>query len=299
MSTKRPSFLQRNNKSGNNPSNRSQQGKIITYIVLGFMAFILIVTLLSSTFVVVDSGYVGVKANFGAVQSDILPEGLHLINPVKTKVVHINVRVQKVEEEATASSKDLQNVTTKVALNFYLSKEKANIIYQELGVDYTQNIIEPTIQEAIKSATAKFTAEELITKRPDVKKTVFDDIKVRLAQNNIIVTDFSIVDFNFSPEFNKAIEQKQIAEQRALTAKNDLSRIQTEAMQEQAKAEGEAQANLALARAEAEAQELLKISVNDEILRLRAIEKWDGTLPVAIGEKAASGAFFDIMSTKK
>ncbi len=258
----------------------------------GVFIFIFGWVIIAGSIVIVESGYVGVVAHFGAVQDDILPEGMHFVMPIQTKVIPINVRIQKVEEDATASSKDLQNVTSKVALNYYLSKEKANTIFQGLGIDYRSNIIEPTIQESIKSITSRYTAEELITRRPDVKKDVFEDIKIRLEQNNIIVTDFSIVDFNFSAEFNRAIEAKQIAEQRALTAKNDLRRIETEALQDKARAEGEAQAMLAKARAQAEAQELLSKSLDDRLLQLKAIEKWDGIMPVAMGE--GNSSFIDL-----
>ncbi|MEM1135287.1 MAG: prohibitin family protein [Bacteroidota bacterium] len=257
-------------------------------------AGVLAVFLVFSTFYIVNPGNVGVITKFGAVQDEILAEGIHLVNPVATKVVPINVRVQKIDADATASSKDLQNVTSKVALNFYLSKEKANTIFQELGLDYRITIIEPAIQESIKSATAAYTAEELITKRPDVKQDVFESIKDRLERNNIIVTDFSIIDFNFTEEFNKAIEKKQIAEQLALTAKNDLNRIQTEAEQALAKAEGEANSKLAIAKAQAESQKLLQASVNDDILQLQAIEKWDGSMPMVMGE-GNGNAFFDIV----
>ncbi|MEH0156634.1 prohibitin family protein [Limibacter armeniacum] len=249
--------------------------------------------LVLNPFVVVDSGFVGVKTNFGAVQNEILPEGMHMVVPFRTKVIPINVRVQKVEADAAASSKDLQNVTSRVALNYFLSKDKANTVFQELGKDYQQTIIEPTIQESIKSVTAMFTAEELITKRPDVKEAVYKVIKKRLEINNIMVTDFSIIDFNFSEEFNRAIEAKQIAEQRALTAKNDLNRIKTEAEQVKAKAEGEANAKLAMAKAEAEAQRMLSQSITEKVLKLRSIEKWDGVMPVSIGE--GTGAYLDMV----
>ncbi len=296
MSTSKVKFPQFNKQGGGNRKKFNNKGMF--YVFGAFALLIALVAVLTATFKTVDSGYVGIKTYFGAVQGDILPEGLHVINPFTTEVIMMSVRIQKVEAEASASSKDLQNVTSKVALNYYLSKDRANVIFQELGLDYNATIILPTIQESIKSGTARFTAEELITKRPDVKQFVFEDIKNRLGQNNIIVTDFSIIDFDFSQEFNNAIEQKQIAEQRALTAVNDLNRIETEAKQQKAKAEGEAEARLALARAEAEAQRLLSESVSDDIIELKAIEKWDGVLPVAIGE-GSNGAFFDVMATKK
>ena len=272
---------------------KSNGGKVVLGVItllLLFSAFSVVKT--------VPAGHVGVITHFGKVQNEILGEGIHSVLPFRTRIVKLNVRIQKIEADATASSKDLQTVTSKVALNFFLSKEKANVIYQDLGMDYQHTIIQPTIQESIKSATARYNAEQLITSRPKVKEDVYNYIKKRLAKSNIIVTDFSIVDFKFSPKFNEAIEKKQIAEQRALTAKNDLSRIKTEAEQAREKAKGEAEAQLELAKAQAKAQELLRQSVNGEIIQLKAIEKWNGILPVSMGEKG-SGGFFDITTVGK
>ncbi|WP_375560082.1 prohibitin family protein [Bernardetia sp. OM2101] len=246
--------------------------KTVFFGIGTFAVIIIALVFLFRTFVVVESGQVGVVANFGAVQDILLPEGMHAVNPFVSTVIQLDVRVQKMEASASASSKDLQPVTSKVALNFFLSKEKANVIYRDLGLDYKRTIIEPVVQESIKSAAARYTAEELITKRPAVKEDVYEYIKKRLAQNNIIVTDFSIIDFNFSPEFNSAIELKQIAEQKALTALNDLDRIKTEGEQERVRAQ-----------AQSDAQKLLQLSLDDELLRLKAIEKWDGKLPVISG----------------
>lgn len=256
---------------------------------IGTLAVIVVVlAVLFRTFVVVESGQVGVVANFGAVQDVLLPEGIHAVNPFVSTVIQLDVRVQKMEASASASSQDLQPVTSKVALNFFLSKEKANIIYRDLGLDYKQTIIEPIVQESIKSAVARYTAEQLITKRPAVKDDVYVYIKKKLAENNIIVTDFSIIDFNFSPEFNSAIELKQIAEQKALTALNDLERIKTEGEQERVRAQ-----------AQSDAQKLLQLSLDDDLLRLKAIERWDGKLPVIAGEGGTFVDIADIMKAKK
>ncbi|MCB0195582.1 MAG: prohibitin family protein [Anaerolineae bacterium] len=259
------------------------KGGLIVLVVL----VILVVGSFLLAFVVVPPGAVGVQTYFGAIQDEVLPEGLHMIFP-GTQVIPIDVRIQKIEAEASASSKDLQIVTSRVALNFFLDKEEANLIFQNLGLNYQSTIIEPAIQESIKSTTAQFTAEELITRRPDVKESVFLSIRERLAQRNIVVTDFSIIDFNFSDEFNRAIEEKQVAEQRALRAQNDLDRIRTEAEQTRARAEGEAQANLEIARAEAEAQQLLRETLSPEIIQLRSVEKWNGILPTVMGSNDAS-----------
>jgi len=249
----------------------------------GIILVAVILFLFFSTYVIVQSGNVGVVTHFSAVQDEILKEGMHIIMPIKTKVVQINARIQILEAEASASSKDLQIVTSKVALNYYLSKEKANKIYQNIGLNYEAKIIEPAIQESVKSSTAQFTAEQLITKRPQVKDSIFQNIKLRLHNYDIIVTEFSIVDFNFSPDFNKAIEEKQVAEQRALRAKNDLERIKTEAEQVRVKAEGEAKAMLEIAKAEAGSQKLIRAILTPQILKLRAIEKWNGILPQVSG----------------
>lgn len=265
-----------------------KKGNIIIGSGLAFLFLIIM-----DSYFLIQAGTVGVITHFGAVQDEILPEGLHFITPVKTKVIPIDVRIQLVEDQASASSKDLQIVTSRVALNFYLSKQKANIIFQELGLDYKRTIIGPTIQESVKSTIAKFNAEEIITLRPKVKQMIFEDIKTRLEKNNIIVTDFSIVDFSFSSEFNKAIEEKQIAEQSALRAKNDLERIKTEAEQVEVKALGDAKAQIEIAKAEAQAQELLRNTISDQIIQLRAIEKWNGVLPLYVGD--GEGVFLDIV----
>jgi regulator of protease activity HflC (stomatin/prohibitin superfamily) len=266
--------------------------------VIALIAAMLSLIVALNAFVIVEPGQVGVVTHFGAVQSDILGEGLHLITPMRTKIISMDTRVQKLEAEASASSKDLQVVTSKVALNYFLDKTKANEIFQSLGLNYRSSIVEPTIQETVKSATAQFTAEQLITRRPEVKDRIFQDLRDRLKRSNIIVTDFSILDFSFSREFNRAIEEKQVAEQAALRARNDLTRITTEAEQVTAKAKGEAEARLALAKAEAEAQRMLAETIDDRLLQLRAIEKWDGVMPVALGD-GANGTFIDVLGAAR
>jgi len=257
-----------------------------TALIIGGAVVLLLIVVLSMMFVTIQPGTVGVVTHFGAVQKTVLPEGIHVVVPIRTKVIPLNVRVQKLEVEATASSRDLQIVTSKVALNFYLSQTNASKIYQELGVDYEKNIIHPTIQESVKSASARYTAEELITKRSKVKDDVYNYIKKRLGTNNIIVTDFSIVDFSFSPEFNKAIELKEVAKQKALTAVNDLERIRTEAEQARVQAQGEA-----------DAQRLVRDAVDDKIIQLKAIEKWNGVMPIVQGE--GSSSFIDVTAIAK
>jgi regulator of protease activity HflC (stomatin/prohibitin superfamily) len=246
----------------------------------------------------VDAGNLGVVTKWGEIQDVALQEGIHFRTPVKTQIINISTRVHKMEASATASSKDLQVVSTKIALNYRIDGARIVEVFRNVGTRLIveNTIIDPALQESLKQATAQYTAEELITKRQQVKETLGDSIKVTLAKSDILVTELSITDFQFDAQYQQAIESKQVAEQRALTATNDLARIKVEAEQAEAKARGTANAMLARAEAEAKAQELLKRTITPEIVYLRAVEKWDGTQPIIVGE---GGAILDLGEIKK
>ena len=245
----------------------------------------------------VDAGNLGVVTKWGEIQDEALQEGIHFRTPVKTQIINISTRVHKMEASATASSKDLQVVSTKIALNYRLDASRIVEIFRNVGTRLVveNTIIDPALQESLKKATAQFTAEELITKRQQVKESLGDNITATLAKSDVLVTELSITDFQFDSQYQQAVEAKQVAEQRALTAKNDLLRIKVEAEQAEAQARGQANAMLAKAEAEAKAQELLKRTITPEIVYLRAVEKWDGTQPVIVGE---GGAILDLGQIK-
>jgi len=253
-------------------------------LIAAAVAVILLAVLSSQSLESVEAGNVGVVTRFGAVQEGILPPGLHFKMPFVTRIVPIETRILRVEDDATASSKDLQVVTYQVVLNYRVDRDRADKLYQEIGLEFGSRIVEPALQESIKATTAKYTAEELITMRSDAAAEMKENLVARLENKYLVPTDLSIVDFNFSPEFNDAIEQKQVAQQAAQRANNELDRIRIEAEQAEAEAEGKAQAELARARAEAEAQEMLRETISAELLQLRFIEKWDGKLPVYSGD---------------
>jgi prohibitin 2 len=246
----------------------------------------------------VDAGNLGVVTKWGEIQDLALQEGIHFRTPVKTQIINISTRVHKMEASATASSKDLQVVSTKIALNYRLDASRIVEIFRNIGtrVAVENTIIDPALQESLKKATAQYTAEELITKRQEVKETLAESIRLTLAKSDILVTELSITDFQFDAQYQQAVEAKQVAEQRALTAKNDLARIRVEAEQAEAKARGTANAMLATAEAEAKAQELLRKTISPEIVYLRAVEKWDGRQPTVVGE---GGAILDLGAIKK
>lgn len=252
----------------------------------------LILVLVLNPFVIVGPGERGVVLNFGAVQPVVLGEGLHIRVPIMQSIVLMDVKVQKVQTEADAASKDLQDTHSIIALNYHVLPESANVVYQTIGLAYADRVIAPAMQEVIKGVTAGYTAIELITQREKVRNEVRLAIHERLARYNIVVDDFSIVNFSFSPQFSQAIEAKQTAEQLALKAQRDLERIRIEAEQK-----------IAQAKAEAEALRLQKQEVTKELVALReievqqkAIEKWDGRLPNVTG---GAMPFLDVMTMQK
>lgn len=240
----------------------------IKFIVLGIIGLILLGIVWP--FGTINAGERGVLLRWGAVTGKILGEGLYFRVPVMDRVIVMDVQVQKEQIDASAASKDLQSVNSTVAVNFHISPDVVARIYQEIGEDYKSRLIDPALQEAVKASTAKYTAEELITKREEVRDEIKVHLTSKLEPRGIIVDDFNIVDFNFSTSFNAAIEAKVTAEQSALAAKNKLEQIKFEATQEIEAAKGRAQA----LQIESDA-----IKSNPQILELRAIEKWDGRLP--------------------
>lgn len=252
-------------------------GRRIRLILVGFLIIAGVMTLLNS-FVVVQAGTRAVVKTFGKV-TDTYDEGLHLLTPFVNEVVVVDIQIQRHESESTAASKDLQNVSTQVVLNYSVDPSKAGNLVQNIGLDYDNRIIDPAIRESVKAATAQFTAAQLITQRTQVSQTIRDKLSSRLNQYDILVEDLSITDFSFSPEFAKAIEAKQVAEQNSLRAQLELERAQIDAQQQVAQAEAQAQSRVKVAQAEAEALRLQREVISPELLQLRMIEKWNGVMP--------------------
>ncbi|OJI06333.1 hypothetical protein BK004_04175 [bacterium CG10_46_32] len=243
-----------------------QGGKIIKRALYTLVVLIL----LFSSFGTVGAGERGVLLQFGAVQDKVFGEGLYFKIPFIQHVVTVDVKIQKDEIPATASSKDLQVVTSRIALNYHLLPDSVNLIWKEVGKDYNIRVIAPAIQEAVKATTAKFTAEELVTKREEVKEEIKSNLAERLLTRSIVVDEFNIIDFDFSRAFNEAIEQKVTAEQLKLKAERDLERIVIEKEQQIRQAEGKAQAITIEAQA---------LRINPGVIQLRWVEKWDGKAP--------------------
>jgi prohibitin 2 len=257
-------------------------------IVGGIIVLIIIGVIVGSAVSIVDAGFRGVLLHWNAVELNQPPleEGLHFIVPFQDSVVPIEVRTLKYTKSTTSASQDLQTVSTEITVNYKPEPNSVHYLYKEVGLDYENRIIQPTVEEVVKQVTANYDAEELITKRPQVKQDIEAEIGNRLASFNISTDTVSITDFQFSPLFAQAIEAKVEAEQRALQAENDLRRIEVEARQFEAQAVGIAQANIAEAQGEAEAINIINqaLSNNPYYLEWLKTQQWDGVLPLVVGE---------------
>ncbi|MDI9635691.1 prohibitin family protein [Kamptonema cortianum] len=238
---------------------------------------LVIIGLLVSTIVLVNAGYVAVRLRLGATAGQ-LSQGMHFIAPGIDRIVLLETRMQKEETRATAASRDLQTVTTDLALNFRIDPSKAANLYEQVGTEYKARIIDPAVQEAIKVVTAQYTAEDLIRQRQKVKDDVESELTNRLAQYHLIVPNdgLSITNFDFSPDFNRAIEAKQVAQQQAEQQKFILQRAQLEKETKIAQAQGEAEA----AKLNAES---LRAAGGELVVAREWITKWDGKLPQVAG----------------
>ncbi|TFW73421.1 HflC protein [Methylotenera oryzisoli] len=265
----------------NTPSDQSQSGIIRTIKFIAILIAALILISWLNPFVVINAGHRGVITTFGKVNPTVLEEGLHFRIPIMQQVTEINVQIQKGEGDGDAASRDLQQVHAKIALNYHLIPNRVAETYQAIGDlgSVGDRIIIPAVQEATKATTAKYTAEELISKRPEVRDQISQFMRDRLLRHGIQIDEFSIVNFRFSESFNQAIEAKTTAEQLKLKAERDLERIRVEAEQK-----------IASAKAEAESLRLQKQEITPDLLKLReienqrvALEKWDGRLPQVTG----------------
>lgn len=251
-------------------------GKTVRRAVVGIVIAAALVFVGANSLHAVPAGHTGVVTRFGAVDQQVLGEGLHVVLPFVTRVVNINNQVMKAEVTSNSASQDLQTVNSTVALNYRIDSQSAASVYQNIGVNYENVVVIPAIQEAVKSVMAQYTAEELITMRQTVGNEMQQNISEKLVPYGFSTESVNIVDFQFSEEFNAAIEAKQTAQQNALKAEQDLARVKVEA--EQA---------ITQAQAEAESYRLKSQELTDEMIMMEFIDKWDGKLPTVVSDGQA------------
>jgi regulator of protease activity HflC (stomatin/prohibitin superfamily) len=231
---------------------------------------------------VVPAGNRGVMTTFGDARDALYEPGLHFRWPIAQTMHLMNVQIQNGEGEGDAASKDLQSVHTKVAINYHLQPEFAVDAFKNVGPSVSilaERIILPATHESVKAVTARFTAEELITRRTEVRDAIAILLKEKMSRHGLMLDEFNLINFAFSKSFADAIENKVKAEQQKQQAERDLQRLQVEAQQK-----------VVGAKAEAESLALQRMQITPELLSLRRIEneraaiaKWDGKLPQVSG----------------
>ncbi|MBN6739169.1 prohibitin family protein [Acidithiobacillus sp. MC6.1] len=242
-------------------------------IFVAVLAALILISLFGSVFTI-GPGQRGVLMTWGAVQPGVLQPGLHFKVPFMQSVVKMSVRIKKSQAPETAASKDLQDVETTTAVNWNLQPQDAEWIYEHVGTEKSlvQRVIDPAISNAVKAVTAHYNAENLIVERDAVRAAIEAQIRSALKPYRVVVDSVNITNFSFSPQYSQAIEQKQVAQQKALQATYELQKARVDAQQV-----------VVRAQAQSQAQALLQKTITPEVIQLKAIRKWDGKLPKVVG----------------
>ena len=271
--------------------------KAMRAVVLGIV-LALVLIILPNCFATVPVGSTGIMLTMGKVEDTALSEGMHFKMPFVQKIVSMDNRVKKLELSTEAFSKDIQTVSATLAVNYRLQTEKTFAIYKSVGLSYEENLVVPATHEVLKSVCAQYTAEELISKRAESSDKMRDELDAKLSQIGISITDFNIIDFDFSDEFISAVESKQVAEQLKKKAATEnetaiaqaerekqVSIKQSEAEAERVRIAAEAEANAVKLAADAEAYRLQKINeqLSEKTIFNTLAENWDGKLPGVVG----------------
>lgn len=275
-------------RSNSMQSSKSKAGRIIASVILAIIALILILSSVST----VPAGHTGVVVTLGKVSSNTLAEGFHFKIPFIQSVEPVSNQIRVYEVDATAVSRDLQTVSSRIAVNYRVQSAESANIYRNIGSDYEAVVLTPAVQESVKSVTAQYTAEELITERAAVGEQIKEILSSKVSEYGLLIEKFNIVNFDFSAEFNAAIEQKQVAEQNLLKTKTEQEQAiviaEAEAKQKIIAANAEADAILAKAEAQADANRTLNASLTELVLQDKMLEQWDGVLPRVTGGDGSS-----------
>lgn len=271
-------------------ANAGRRNARIRRIIAAAVCGVILLIAACSCFTVVPTGTSGVVLTLGKISDKPLSEGLHFKAPVVQQIEIVSNKIQVQEVEADSVSKDLQAVHSTIAVNFKVANNYSCSIYQNIGPNYQDIVFLPAVQESVKSVSAKYTAEQLITMRPQVGEEIKNTLEEKVAEYGILVEKFNIVDFEFSEEFNSAIEAKQVAEQNLIKTKTEQEQqlviAKTEAEKKKLAAEAEAEAISIKAEAQAEANQTINASLTSQLIEYEKIDKWNGELPLSTGGTA-------------
>ena len=252
-------------------------------LILTIFVVILAVIFLGSSFVVIPAGHTGVALTFGKVEDVVLQEGLHFKVPFVQKIVVVDNRIVKLDVNTEAFSKDLQTITTVVAVNYHVGKENSQTLYKNVGMGFEEVLITPAVNEVLKAVTAKYTAVELVSSRAEVSMLLDDGLNEKLNAYGIFINELNIINWDFSEEYINAVEAKQVAEQNLIKTRTEQEQAlviaNTEAQKRVIAAEAEANEIKVLAEANAESNRIITESISELLIKYQTVAKWDGKLP--------------------
>ncbi|MBQ6891285.1 MAG: prohibitin family protein [Clostridia bacterium] len=266
---------------------KDKAGNFSPFKLVGLiLVVILLVVFVSASYVVIPAGHTGVALTFGKVEDTVLQEGLHFKVPFVQKIAVMDNRIVKLDVNTEAFSKDLQTITTVVAVNYHVGKENSQTVYKNVGLNFEEVLITPAVNEVLKAVTAKYTAVELVSSRAEVSMLLDDGLNEKLNGYGIFINELNIINWDFSEEYINAVEAKQVAEQNLIKTRTEQEQAlviaNTEAQKRVIAAEAEANEIKVLAEANAESNRILTESITDLLIRYQTVAKWDGKLPTVM-----------------
>ncbi len=252
---------------------------------VGIIIVLIVILIIGwSTFVIIPAGHRGVALWWGSVEKRILGEGLNFMVPLAERVIKVDVKVQPHPfKEIDASSKEYQNVKMTGMMNFHIDPAFVNDLYQKVGLDFADKVIDPAFNDFVKEVVPTYPIGEILPKREEIRKRAMTKLGDNLSRYHIIVDDIYFANIRFSPEYEGAIEAKQVAQQQVETQRQVLAQREIEAQQKVATAKGEAESILVVAQGQAKANDALSRSITPILVQYKGIEKWNGILPQVSG----------------
>ena len=266
---------------------KDKAGNFSLFKLVGLiLVVVLIIAFISASYVVIPAGHTGVALTFGKVEDTVLQEGLHFKVPFVQKIAVMDNRIVKLDVNTEAFSKDLQTITTVVAVNYHVGKENSQTVYKNVGLNFEEVLITPAVNEVLKAVTAKYTAVELVSSRAEVSMLLDDGLNEKLNNYGIFINELNIINWDCSEEYINAVEAKQVAEQNLIKTRTEQEQAlviaNTEAQKRVIAAEAEANEIKVLAEANAESNRILTESISELLIRYQTVSKWDGKLPTVM-----------------
>jgi len=251
-------------------------GLIVILVVLFILAW--------GTFVIVPAGNRGIVLWWGSVEKRVMGEGFNFKVPIAERVVKIDVKVRPHPfKEIDAASKEYQMVKLTGMMNFHIDPAYVNDLYQKVGLDFADKVIDPAFNDFVKEVVPNYSITEILPKREEIRKRAMVKLGDNLARYHVIVDDIYFANIRFTPDYEKAIEAKQVAQQQVETQRQILASREIEAQQKVATAKGEAESILVVAQGQAKANDALSRSISSILVQYKSIEKWNGILPQVSG----------------